>query len=453
MRKKSIRFMVCSLITVILLVVSVIYRISINEDIKLSASGDKNVSNDPKLKGKTIVRVWIRKDSVSSTRAYQVEKFNEENDDVYIMLSEYKQDYDNLTKTALAAEKGPDIMTYAFFEMIKDGQISNLEKAGVNLNKIGKENLVYYNGEPFGTRMIENNVKFIWNKDIFKKAGLDPNKPPKTFKQLIEYCEKIKKIDPDIIPFQFPLNSYQDFKLSIGEPSVNLGNIYTTFWDYKNGNYDFNYAQNILSVYNELYFKGLLDKDFDKKSRKQLRTDFYKGKSAMMLSTFEDKGYFSNIIPLSFDTGIANLPKVHDEDDNKQYFLANSNFLCINNKITEKSDKEKKAVLQVYEWLTSQEPNKEILKTRMAILPLVKDTKVESDIYKEYNNVNNFKTEAYDPSIFISRNSSQTVQLCVETIKGDKQIRQAIDELNKSYVEACNISNKYRVLDLKSYTK
>jgi sn-glycerol 3-phosphate transport system substrate-binding protein len=33
---------------------------------------------------------------------------------------------------------------------------------------------------------------FYWNKDAFKKAGLDPEKPPRTWQDLVSYAEKLK---------------------------------------------------------------------------------------------------------------------------------------------------------------------------------------------------------------------------------------------------------------------
>lgn len=33
---------------------------------------------------------------------------------------------------------------------------------------------------------------FYWNKDAFRKAGLDPEKPPRTWKEVVEYAEKLK---------------------------------------------------------------------------------------------------------------------------------------------------------------------------------------------------------------------------------------------------------------------
>ena len=58
-----------------------------------------------------------------------------------------------------------------------------------------------YNVEPgtYGIPLDVNNMQFLYNKDLFKKAGLDPNKPPKTWKEFIEYGKKLK--EAGILPF------------------------------------------------------------------------------------------------------------------------------------------------------------------------------------------------------------------------------------------------------------
>jgi len=45
-----------------------------------------------------------------------------------------------------------------------------------------------YKGIYYGIPMQYNTMYLYWNKDLFKEAGLDPEKPPKTFDELKEYA-------------------------------------------------------------------------------------------------------------------------------------------------------------------------------------------------------------------------------------------------------------------------
>mgnify|MGYP000253114749 CR=1 FL=1 len=36
-----------------------------------------------------------------------------------------------------------------------------------------------------------------WNKDLFEAAGLDPNKPPATMEEMVEYADKLTKVSAD----------------------------------------------------------------------------------------------------------------------------------------------------------------------------------------------------------------------------------------------------------------
>ncbi len=107
-KRKNLYLISTSIVCLLLIISSVLYKLSLIK--KESSNSDYDFFKD-----KTIVRVWLPKDRVSNTREYQAQKFNEKHKDIYIMLSLYdNRDYDNVLKTALAAEKGPDIMMYGF---------------------------------------------------------------------------------------------------------------------------------------------------------------------------------------------------------------------------------------------------------------------------------------------------------------------------------------------------
>lgn len=446
MKGRRLSFAIYSLILVVVLVVSAIYRVGFYK----SYANEKE-SLPLELRDKTIVRLWMKKNIISPTRSYQIEKFNKENkDNIHIIFTEYKEDYYNAIRTTLASGHGPDIFEYGFTTLMKNNQIASLDEIGFDKSKVNESNIVTYKHMPIGVKLMETNVKFVWNKEMFKKAGLDPEKPPRTWNDVIQYSLQIKKKFPNSIPFAFPIKEYEDLKVAIGEPSANEGNIYTTFWDYKSGKYDFNYAKNILNTYSQMYKLNLIDKNFDKKSRNQLRSEFYRQDIAMMLSTYEDKGYFSNIVPLSFDMGVKDVIQTNNKKDNVYYYVQDMNFLVVN-KDSIQDKKKVDAINKVYEYLLSEGINKEVLQTRNALPVNLKETKCKNDIYTEYNNVSKFRNESYDPTIFLSRNSSYEIGAVIDSIKGKITVNSSIDKLNKQYDKYYNFAKTKENFDFSYY--
>ncbi|MBV1817718.1 extracellular solute-binding protein [Bacteroidales bacterium MSK.15.36] len=448
MNNRKIRTIIYCTLIILILFASGVYKLKYY---KSYANEKENLP--PELKDKTIVRLWMKKSVISPTRSYQIEKFNKENkDNIHIIFTEYKEDYYNAIRTTLASGNGPDIFEYGFSTLMKNEQVASLDKINIDMKNIDKSNIVKFKDMPLGIKLMETNVKFIWNKDLFKKAGLDPNKPPQNWEEVIAYSKIIKDKFPEVTPFAFPLKEYEDVKVSIGEPSVNSGNIYTSFWDYKEGKYNFNYAKEILNIYNKMYKLNYIDENFDKKSRNQLRSEFYQNNIAMMISTFEDKGYFSNILPLNFDMGVEDLIQVNNNKNNIYYYVQNMNFLVVNNESV-KDENKKFAIKKVYEYLLSEDVNREVLRTRSALPVNVKDTKVNKDIYDEYNKIDKYKNEDYDPTIFLSRNSSLEINLILDAIKGDKTIDESIKGLNEQYDNYFKFAEEKENFDFKYYKK
>ena len=259
--------------------------------------------------GKTVVNLWMKNSEDSETRRNQVARYNLENDDnIYINYVVYGNDYSNMLKVALSSTQKPDIFQYGYATLLTKEEIEPLDDFGINTEKYGKNNFLYYNGKPYAATLSANKAKLLWNKDIFAAAGLDPENPPKTWEEVIAYSEKIKEKYPEVTPFAFPVNNFENIKLSVGNPSVALDTIYHTFWDYENGEYKFDSAKRILEIYNHLYEKEMLAEDFHEKNRKDIRFDFYSQNSAMIIGSYEDQRYFNNIVAADFQIGIADLP-------------------------------------------------------------------------------------------------------------------------------------------------
>lgn len=426
LRKFPLKFKVYIVLVLFFLGMAYAYKLKLVEEARIMVKNDETI-------GKTVVSLWLKDSAEADTRRDQIQRYNDENkDNIFINLKVEGKSYDNLLKTALATSDKPDIFEYGYSDLYKYDKIMDMEQFGLDIDKIGKGNFIYYNKEPMGVKILGNDVKLIWNKDMLKGAGIDPESQPKTFDEVLDYAIKIKKAYPNVTPFEFPAYTYGELKTSIGEMSVNKGSIYTTFWDYKNGKYNFDYSKDILNIYNKMYSLGLLDKDFMNNNRLDLRRDFSEQKTAMIISTFEDKNYFDNIMPLKFSIGISELPKIDIKDSQNYYFTENSTALVVNKNV-DNADKNKEAIKKVFDLFLDKEINNQLLASKKALPIFMENAIQKQDIYKEYNNKTNFKNELFDASISINYDQGVTKQLFYDAINGNQKVDDVIKKLNKNF--------------------
>lgn len=142
---------------------------------------------------------WVRQTAAA---------FEDENPGVKIKLVE--QTTNNLVQAAQAAQaaqKGPDIQFYwpvGFFqEDMFNGNLAPLD------DLLGEDELsnfpdaardyATWEGSVYGAPMYSIGNPWVYRKDLFAKAGLDPEQPPRTFDELLDAGEKLK--DAGITPF------------------------------------------------------------------------------------------------------------------------------------------------------------------------------------------------------------------------------------------------------------
>ncbi len=409
--RKKIR--VYSVIVVVLLVTSLILRVTLTRI-------QRSKSEYPELaKGKSVVSIWLKESYYSENVKNEIDKYNvENNDNIYIDYHTYGADYFNMLRLAMMTRDKPDIFQFGFYDFLKNDELFTLNELGIDYGKATENNVFYYKGKPMGIKVAGNTVKFIWNKNLFKQAGLDPDRGPKNWDEVIKFARVIKKKFPDIVPFEFPAAGFYDLKVSLGETSVNQGSIYTSFWDYKNGKYDYSYAKDMLEIYNQMYSEGLISRNFSTISKKNVREDFFYKRTAMAVSVYEDKTYFLTNRFLEFYMGVEPLPRIHGDDEEKYYFMEDINTLVAN-----KNDKNVDSIKKVYQWLLDASLNNE----KIGILNFKSEY---YQVYGEYDKHDNFTYEKKDPTATLGFNQNVVNSLFYDGIRGSRKVEEVIARLN-----------------------
>ncbi|MCR4408644.1 MAG: ABC transporter substrate-binding protein, partial [Anaerolineae bacterium] len=107
-------------------------------------------------------------------------------------------------QTAAAGGEMPDIAAGDMVWMPKLAETGALrplndfiDQSGVDLNDFYPELLKIdrYDDTYYALPVSTNNLELFYNKDMFREAGLDPEDPPETWDELVEYAQKLTKPD------------------------------------------------------------------------------------------------------------------------------------------------------------------------------------------------------------------------------------------------------------------
>ncbi|MFT4143960.1 MAG: ABC transporter substrate-binding protein [Mobilitalea sp.] len=174
-----------------------------NEEVK--GDDDTNTPDSPKEKVKiTYWHIFPEGDAFKPVHDKLIKDFNESQDEVYVEdLGISFFDYLSKMDTAIPAGTGPDVG----FNALEDnafragaGVLVDLkpyiEADGFDLGQFYKtaQDYVSYEGGVYGLPFAWGNRVLVYNKQMFRDAGLDPEKPPTTLEELEEYAEKLTKL-------------------------------------------------------------------------------------------------------------------------------------------------------------------------------------------------------------------------------------------------------------------
>jgi multiple sugar transport system substrate-binding protein len=118
-----------------------------------------------------------------------------------------------VTKLATGVQSGdvPDLVSFDLIYMpdfMRAGFLVDLTdqlKADPNQAKVAKAyaDLATFDGKMYGTGFTPDVSVLLWNKDLFKKAGLGPDKAPTSIPEIHADAAKIRALGGDIYGFYF----------------------------------------------------------------------------------------------------------------------------------------------------------------------------------------------------------------------------------------------------------
>ncbi|GBF10440.1 ABC transporter substrate-binding protein [Tepidibacillus sp. HK-1] len=152
-----------------------------------------------------------------------VKKFNEENQgkiNVDLNIVPQNQYYNMIDLAFSGKQTLPNLMimhtdqipTYASKGLLEDlGTF--VQKAGLKESDfaITAWNASLINGKRYGIPLDIHPLVLYWNKDLFKAANLDPEKPPKTREEFLQYAQKLTDVSKEQYGFVVPTLWPQQF--------------------------------------------------------------------------------------------------------------------------------------------------------------------------------------------------------------------------------------------------
>ncbi len=162
--------------------------------------------------GKTALTFWqlsVKEDVMRS----MIDEFEKENPDIKVDVQILAWDFgfDKIV-TSIAAGNAPDLCELGSTWVPTFATGGVLADVTGGLNGVKDKYLfwepVTYQGKLFGAPWLVGTRALFYNKDLFRKAGLNPDNPPKTWNDLLEYSRKIEALGGGV----------HGFGIYVGEP-------------------------------------------------------------------------------------------------------------------------------------------------------------------------------------------------------------------------------------------
>jgi len=292
-----------------------------------------------------------------------LDKFQKENPDIEVKLQQLSWDYgfDKIV-LSVAANNAPDICELGTDWVPKFSSSDVLLDVTDQMADIKDQYLLWeavtYKDRLYGAPWLAGTRVLFYNRELFFKAGLNPDKAPATWDELLIAAKKIKELGPDIYGFGiFAAEPYAPWQEFLPFAWGNGGDVLTPDMS----KCILNSTQNIeaLEYYNNLKQYSVVER------QPQVNMLFAKGQVGMQMSGFWNFTLIPRQNP-GLNFGVAILPKPSNTKGFSAAFAGGEVFVIM------KNSKHPKEAIKLVKFLMQEDNALEIVKVQHNIVPTYK---------------------------------------------------------------------------------
>lgn len=293
---------------------------------------------------KTKIKVWTANRSDAQYAQDKVKNFNDTNKDgIEIEYSIYSDNYQQSLELAFSTNESPDVFfdTGDFFSKFVDkGYFADLNKylTPEYKQRFGDggfiEGINVIGGKTYSLAAIGTTPRLVYNKDIFKKAGIA--EPPKSIDEMVTAAKTItnKLKGEGIYGFAANLKSPAGaITRSMVQMLERSGAPVKEGFNFSTGQYDFTPYKPILNAYKDILTSGAAFPGCESLDIDPLRTQFAAGKIGMYISwTHSEPAVYQNQFQTKEDWNMAPLPTIDGSVKGSQDINLSNKWLYISGK-------------------------------------------------------------------------------------------------------------------------
>lgn len=236
-----------------------------------ACGGEEKSEPESKKNGESADKIeltmWARASSAENNQTITMDEFNESQDKIHVTVECYGDNYEEVLKLASQSKELPDI-----FEISGLGNPLSYMEAGLAapMNDYITEDLeaefnpsafTKYNidGQVYAIPHMTRYIRAYYNRDLFEKAGLNPDEFPATLEEMYDAAKAITEAgDGEFYGFGLPIKTGSTWERNVDDIAILSGLTGPYGFDFTTGQFDFAKQKPISEYFAKMYKEGLV---------------------------------------------------------------------------------------------------------------------------------------------------------------------------------------------------